>query len=223
MWTSIYESARELMTRGGVVMWPLLALSLISVTLLFERIWFFLRANNPGRLNRVRLMARLIRQKNLTQARDMAQADRSVYSRAVLHILDEQGVYDEAAASATVERFRPRLERFMPTLSTIITVAPMLGILGTVLGIIASFNLLSNAGEVTDPRLVSQGIGEALITTAAGLVIAIFTLFPYNALRVQVERSLTVIETLAWSAVTGSTDETGQAKQPPEKENHRRD
>ena len=89
----------------------------------------------------------------------------------------------------------------MPTLSTIITVAPMLGILGTVLGIISSFQLLSDPGAATDPRSVSQGIAEALITTAVGLVIAILTLFPYNALRTQVDRSLSALESLAWSGV----------------------
>lgn len=95
----------------------------------------------------------------------------------------------------------------MPTLSTIITVAPMLGILGTVLGIISSFELLSDQATTADPRSVSQGIAEALITTAVGLVIAIFTLFPYNSLRAQVNRTLSAIESLTWAAVAGGGEE----------------
>lgn len=204
MISTLIDSAGELMARGGLVMWPLLALSILSMTLIFERVWYFMRANRPGRLRRVRQMARHLRSGNQTEARVMAAADRSVYGRVVEQVLAEQGAYDASSAAEIVEHFRPRLERFMPTLSTIITVAPMLGILGTVLGIIASFQLLSNTGEVTDPRSVSQGISEALFTTAAGLVIAIFTLFPYNALRVQVQRSLSVIESLTWSAMPGS-------------------
>lgn len=193
------------MTRGGPVMWPLLALSLISATLVFERCWYFIRANNPGRMSRVRAMARRLREGDRAGAKAIADADRSLYSRVVGRVLAEPAT--EAAAVDIVESHRPALERFMPTLSTIITVAPMLGILGTVLGIIASFRLLSDTAVTTDPRSVSQGIAEALITTAAGLVIAILTLFPYNALRVQVDRTLSAIESLAWAGVQEAGDD----------------
>lgn len=199
MFNTISQSAADLMTRGGSVMWPLLALSLISATLIFERCWYFLRANHPGRMARVRAMAKHLRQSDRAAAKAVADADRSLYSRVVDRVLAEPA--SEAAAVDIVESQRPALERFLPTLSTIITVAPMLGILGTVLGIIASFELLSDTVTTTDPRSVSQGIAEALITTAAGLVIAIFTLFPYNALRVQSERTLSAIESLAWAGV----------------------
>jgi biopolymer transport protein ExbB len=194
---TIYKSAADLMAQGGVVMWPLLAMSLLSATLVFERCWYFVRANHPGRKARVRQMARRMREGDHAGARAIAEADRSVYGRVVQCVLSEPAT--EAAAVDIIEAHRPGLERFMPTLSTIITVAPMLGILGTVLGIISSFQLLSDPGAVADPRSVSQGIAEALITTAAGLVIAILTLFPYNALRVQVERSLSTIEMLVWA------------------------
>ena len=113
----------------------------------------------------------------------------------------------EALAVDAVESQRRRLERFMPTLSTIITAAPMLGILGTVLGIISSFEVLSEqsaAAGGTDPRSVSLGIAEALITPAAGLIVSLLTLFPYNAFRAQIERTLTRLETLANSAMVGT-------------------
>jgi len=182
-------------------MWPLLALSLVSVTLSFERCWFFIRANRPGRLARVRQMAGLLRGGDSEGAEKLAREDRGVYGEVVLRLKDQK--ITESAAVDAVESLRPRLERFMPTLSTIITVAPMLGILGTVLGIISSFELLSDQSLTADPRSVSQGIAEALITTAVGLVIAIITLFPYNALRVQVDRTLTAMESLASAAVDG--------------------
>lgn len=201
MFTVISDTFRELMARGGVVMWPLLGLSLLSVTLLFERGWFYVRLNSSGRLSRVRMMARQLRQNDSAGAKVIARSDTGLYSEVVERLLDEPA--SEAAAMDVIESQRPRLERFMSILSTIITVAPMLGILGTVLGIISSFDLLSDQTGTTDPRGVGQGISEALITTAAGLVIAIFTLFPYNALRGQVDRSLGVIESLAWAAVAG--------------------
>ena len=71
------------------------------------------------------------------------------------------------------------LRRGLGALDTIVTLAPLLGILGTVLGIIESFDILGQAG-VEDPRAVVGGIAEALVTTAAGLVIAVLTLIPYN-------------------------------------------
>jgi biopolymer transport protein ExbB len=207
---SFFDSAGSLMARGGAVMWPLLLLSMVSATLVFERCWFFVRANHPGQMARVRQMARRLRDGDRSGARAIAQADRSFYGKAVERLLDEEP--SEAAAVEIVESFRPRLERFMPTISTIITVAPMLGILGTVLGIILSFQLLSDPGTSSDPRSVSQGISEALITTAAGLVIAILTLFPYNALRVQMERSLSAVESLAWA---GLGEEKSKPADPP--------
>ena len=88
----------------------------------------------------------------------------------------------------------------MNALSTIITAAPMLGILGTVTGIIQSFNLIGSQNVMTDPHLVSGGIAEALITTAAGLVVALLTLFPFMAFRAQVDRSLGRLEVLVASA-----------------------
>jgi len=146
-------------------------------------------------------MAALLRSGNGEGTEKIAREDRGVYGEVVLRLRD-QGV-TESAAVDTIESLRPRLERFMPTLSTIITVAPMLGILGTVLGIISSLQLLSDQSLTADPRSVSQGIAEALITTAVGLVIAIITLFPYNALRVQVDRTLSAMESLASAALDG--------------------
>ena len=92
----------------------------------------------------------------------------------------------------------------MATLSTIITAAPLLGILGTVIGIIQSFNLLGVQETLTDPRTVSTGIAEALLTTALGLVVALVTLFPYMIFRSHVERSIGRMESLIAAAQQGA-------------------
>jgi biopolymer transport protein ExbB len=80
-----------------------------------------------------------------------------------------------------------RMRTGFSVLDTIITMAPLLGILGTVTGIIKSFNLLQGAG-LQDPRLTTGGISEALITTAAGLTVALATLMPYNYLLSRLRR-----------------------------------
>jgi biopolymer transport protein ExbB len=189
----------DLMARGGPVMWPLLALSVVALTLALERAWFFFTTNRGARLERVARMASLLRQGQHDAARQLAAGDNSLYGDVVLRLLSEP--LSDAAAVDAVESQRRRLERFMPTLSTIITAAPMLGILGTVLGIISSFQILSDATSATDPRAVSAGIAEALITTAAGLVVALLALFPFNAFRAQIDRTLSRIESLASAAM----------------------
>ena len=198
------EGVRGLMQRGGVVMWPLLGLSVLAVTLVLERSWFFLRTNAPGRLNRIATLAKRLRSGDRTGAKQLADADTSVYGDTVRRLLDEAPT--TAAATDAVEAQRRRLERFLPILSTIITAAPMLGILGTVLGIIASFEVLGDSSTARDPSLVGQGIAEALITTAAGLVVALITLLPYNLIRAQVDRTLSRLESLVAAAMVSENN-----------------
>lgn len=195
----VVGAAAGLMARGGVVMWPLLALSILSVGLLLERGVFFLRTNSSARLTRVQTMTKRLRAGDRGGAAQLADADPTVYGDTVRRLLDEK--LTEAAATDALEAQRHRLERFLPTLSTIITAAPMLGILGTVLGIIASFEVLGDQSSTRDPSLVGQGIAEALITTAAGLVVALITLLPYNLIRAQADRTLSRLESLVGAAM----------------------
>ncbi|MCC7146416.1 MAG: MotA/TolQ/ExbB proton channel family protein [Phycisphaeraceae bacterium] len=195
------ETFWRFMDQGGRVMWPLLAVSLVGVTLILERAWFWMTQNHPANLQKVRRLLSLLRAGDRAAAQTLSEGDRSVYARVVVLLLRE-GVGD-AVLTEAIESQRNRIERFMPTLSTVITVAPMLGILGTVTGIIASFNLLATDMPSTDPRAVSAGIAEALLTTAAGLVIAIVVLFPYNAYRAQIDRTLGRLEALASAAKEG--------------------
>ena len=188
------NNVADLMHRGGMVMWPLLMMSVIGVTLCLERLWFWLTTNRPGRRKDLQRLARLLRENKNDQALKLAMRDPSVYGTIVFQLLDEP--VTEALVVDIVEYQRPKLERFMPTLSTIITAAPMLGILGTVLGIISSFQVISEAGSTGDPSLVSQGIAEALLTTASGLIVTLLVLVPYNLFRSQVDRTLGRIEML---------------------------
>ena len=187
------------MDRGGPVMWLLLAVSVLSLTLILERGWFYLRTNGGGRFRRVAEVSKAMRLGDRAVAQAFAAKDRSVYGDAVARLLDEPP--SEAGAVEVVEQQRARLDRFLPMLSTIITAAPMLGILGTVVGIVRAFERLSGGREALDLNMLSGDIGEALITTAAGLVVALVTLFPYNHFRGQVERSLSRLESLAASGL----------------------
>ncbi len=192
---------------------PLLALSLISIMLIVERIWFWTMIHRPGR---VRGQARKLRELNTalrlgdrSRARELLASDRTPYGEVARSLL-EHGAGDAVAMEA-VEVQRPRLDRFMVSLSTSVTAAPLLGILGTVIGIIRSFNLIGAPAEqpLTDPGAVSAGIAEALLTTALGLMIALFTLFPYMFFRSQVERAMGRMESVIAAAQQGEAAGSG--------------
>lgn len=197
MFNQWINNLSDLMARGGVVMWPLLLLSIFGLALCFERAWFWITTNHPGRTAKFARVARHLRDGDHAAARALIEDDRSVYGNLVRQMLDENA--SDAVVTEAVDRQRPRMDRFMPTLGTIITAAPMLGILGTVTGIIAAFKVLSDA-MVTDPSKIGAGIAEALLTTVAGLIIALVVLFPYNAYRAQIDRTLSRMEALIASA-----------------------
>ena len=197
-------SFTDLMDRGGIVMWPLLGLSIIAVTLILERTIFYLTTNGPMRRERVYQLGKLLRAGKVDEARQDAKRDRSVYGNAVSQLLDEAP--SESAAVDAVEAQRGRLERFLPMLSTIITAAPMLGILGTVIGIIGAFGELELNAGTGNLNLNELGgdIGQALITTAAGITVALLTLLPYNLFRAQADRSLSRLESLVAAALSSN-------------------
>jgi biopolymer transport protein ExbB len=115
----------------------------------------------------------------------------------VTGILHREFSMTKAMESAAADEIR-RMQRYMGILDTMITVAPLLGIFGTVIGIIISFELLGSGG-IEHPEAVTAGIAQALITTASGLGIAILAVFPYNYFNSRVGRAALVIEKYATS------------------------
>ncbi len=100
----------------------------------------------------------------------------------------------EASAADEINR----MQKFMGGLDTMITIAPLMGILGTVIGIISSFDMLGTSG-IENPQAVTGGIAQALITTATGLSIAIITVFPYNYFNSRIKRAAGIMEKYATS------------------------
>lgn len=196
-----------LIEQGGIVMIPLFGLSVVSVALIIERAAFWWRTNKPQRIRRINRLNQWLAA-NDPKAEAIIAADESVYG-VVARAITKARPSDSVVIS-TVEAERPRLERFMVTLSTIITAAPLLGILGTVLGIIQSFDLLGGDDVLADPRAVSAGIAQALLTTALGLVVTLVTLLPYMIFKGQVDRTLGRIEALVAAAREGADRRDGK-------------
>jgi len=188
----------DLLEKGGIVMYPLLACSLISLTVILERgaFWFReMKRVDSGLVNRVLHLAEMGKYEEIKVSTEGA-AD-YVVRVLVCGLAHRNYSLTKAMEMAALEEIK-KMKRYLPVLDTIITVAPLLGILGTVIGIIHSFDMLAIAG-MPDPQAVTSGIAQALITTAAGLFIAIFTLFPYNYFVAKVEKATLRIEKYATS------------------------
>ncbi len=188
----------EMFIKGGPVMYPLLLCSVISLSVIIERLFFWIdvdRARSRGLLDEV---LELCRQGDWEAVRLRASGSKNYVIRVLISgILHRDYSLSKAMESAAADEVN-RMGRFMGVLDTMITVAPLLGILGTVTGIINSFNMLGAQGT-GNPQLVTAGIAEALITTAAGLIIAIATLVPFNVFNARIERAARTIEKYATS------------------------
>jgi biopolymer transport protein ExbB len=193
------DAFRMLMERGGPLMWPLLGLSVVVGAITLERAIFWLRLH--GRGGRAAFTALL----QSLRAGTAVKGRRSPYRTLAEAFQAEGAALDEATGVAECEEARGLFDRGLVVLSTIVTAAPMLGILGTVLGIIESFELLGGDGSISDPTQVSGGIAEALITTAAGLVVALCALFPSMVFRAQQDRAVGRMESLLAAALRGRT------------------
>ncbi len=203
MLDTVSDQVALLIERGGYVMIPLLALSVISLALIIERAWFWTTTHRPGRVRSLGRLNDALRRGRRDAAGALVTDDRSPFGRVAAALL-RRGSTDAVAVEA-VEEQRPRLDRFMVTLSTIITAAPLLGILGTVVGIIESFRILGQQSTLTDPREVAGGIATALLTTALGLVVALMTLFPYMVFKSHVDRALGRLESVVAAAQQGES------------------
>jgi biopolymer transport protein ExbB len=185
------EGFFAILVKGGVVMIPLLASSLISLAVILERFFFWWRLRR--REVDIAIFEELVATGQFEQALKMPRAARHPVARVlqvgVAYRHAAPGTAMEAAARAEVQQ----LDTYLPILDTIITLAPLLGLLGTITGMISAFGIVSETG-LGQPQAITGGIGEALIATATGLFIAIMTLIPYNYFRTKVERLTTQIE-----------------------------
>ncbi len=189
---------QNLFAAGGVVMWPLLAFSILGVALIIERIRFWVRINQ--RQSRVvRDVLNLYRLDNVVGAMDKLQKNADLpLARIFLAALELEEPNPEEfrlALESESQAEIPVLKRFQNLFETIISLAPLLGLLGTVLGLIASFASL-NLGDVggTKTTGVTSGISEALVSTASGLIVAIFILLFANTFRGLYQRQIALIQ-----------------------------
>lgn len=160
-------------------MYPLLLCSLVSLTVIVERVIFWIKEEKNRNRRLLDEVMSLIEKGRFEEAKKITGSTRdfviSVMVCGVVH--RDFSLRDALQMSADAEI--ARMKRYLPILDTMITLSPLLGILGTVTGIIYSFNMLGTVGA-EHPQMITVGIAQALVTTAFGLTIAILSLIPYN-------------------------------------------
>lgn len=181
------------LSRGGIVMIPLLLCSLVSLAVIVERALCWRAEADRSVPDRVLALAEAGR---LEDARLAVGEGRTGLSRVLAAGLAHGNPAAADAMEAAALAELPRMRQYLPALDTIVTLAPLLGLLGTITGMIESFGILGAAG-IGQPHAITGGIAEALIATATGLFVAIVTLVPYNAYLARAEREAERIEQYA--------------------------
>jgi biopolymer transport protein ExbB len=192
---SAFAAVQHVFDRGGFAMWLLLICSLVATTITIERLIVFVRNRRAMSLGveAVDQVIALTSAGRFEEAETLARQSPGMACRILAQGLHHRnlGLHDslEEAANAELDYLR----RGLAVLDTIITLGPLLGILGTVTGIIRSFHVLG-VNDTVDPTVVTGGIAEALLTTAAGLGVAIFALIPFNFFVAKVRQRARTLE-----------------------------
>lgn len=188
----------NLFSAGGIVMIPLLGFSVVSLALVVERITFWYKINTRQD-SVVREVLKLYRLENVVGCIETLRKNADLpIARIFLTALElEEATPEEfrLALESEAQAELPILKRFQNLFETIISISPLLGLLGTVLGLITSFASLDigNIGG-SQSQNVTGGISEALVSTATGLIVAIFTLMFANTFRGMYQRQMGLIQ-----------------------------
>jgi biopolymer transport protein ExbB len=180
---------------GGVLMWPLLILSLVTLGIVVERLFWWSAARRSRNSERLTSVYKALANGDPSGAAQIADGSADPRVRVVAHGLENSDIDIVIAMQVQASEETKLARRFLDVLDTAITLAPLLGLLGTVTGIMRSFHFVGGDQELAAAK-VSGGIGEALIATAFGLGIAITTLIPFNAMGSRAEELGHELETV---------------------------
>ncbi|MEI7798922.1 MAG: MotA/TolQ/ExbB proton channel family protein [Opitutaceae bacterium] len=189
-------TAMELFKHGGPIMWPILIVSFILITVAMERVIFIFRENGRRQPEVVEKMLEKVEANDVNGALELGKKSEDYVARILVYAISHKshslGNSFTRAANQEMQRFSLGL----PTLDTCITAAPLLGLLGTVTGMMGTFAALnSGSGDIgASTGAITGGVAEALIATMCGLAIAITGLLPFNYLNARLDEARHEIE-----------------------------
>ncbi|QDR82705.1 MotA/TolQ/ExbB proton channel family protein [Sporomusa termitida] len=174
---------------GGWVMVPLGLCSIVAGSVIIERLLYFRKI---GAAKQAEEVVGLAGKGKLDDAKLLVKGGNVPLLRVLAAGLENRLTAANAMAAAAIIEIA-KMKRGLPVLDTIITLSPLLGLLGTIIGMISSFQVMA-IGGMGQPHAVTGGVAEALIATATGISIAIVSLIPYNYFLSKVEAETEVIE-----------------------------
>jgi len=182
------QTPMELFHNGGPIMWPILLISFLGLTVVVERMLFIIRENGRREPEVVEKMLESVERRDIEGALAIGKKSQDSVARILVYSLTNK---EFSLSNAFIRASSQELARFqqgMATLDTVITAAPLLGLLGTVTGMMKTFGSMS--GDIsTAAASITGGVAEALIATCCGLAIAVTALLPYNYLNARAEQA----------------------------------
>jgi len=182
-------SLMELFEAGKEIMWPILLLSFIGATVVIERILFIVRENSNREPEVVEKMLESVEKQDIDGAVGIGKKSKDFIARVLVYALTHK---DSSMTNAFIRASNHELTRYqqgMAVLDTAITAAPMLGLIGTVSGMMRTFGALGGGDIGAAAATITGGVAEALIATLCGLVIAVCCLLPYNYMNARIEEA----------------------------------
>ncbi len=179
----------ELFLKGGPIMWPILILSIITLSVVIERALFLFSEKKNRNHETVLNIFRLVEHKQPDEAIRIGSGSKDTVARVLTSGLEHRNTsYSEAmleSASTELDRYN----RGLVALDTAVTLGPLLGLLGTVIGMIRAFGIVGGSDLATQQNVITGGIAESLIAVTFGLGVAIVAIIPLNYLNARLEKA----------------------------------
>lgn len=183
------QTPMELFIHGGPIMWPILLTSFIAITVIAERIVFIIRENSSREEEAVEMILDKAEKNDIEGAIAVGKKSTDYVARVLVYALEHRS---SSFANALVRASNRELSRFqqgLPTLDTVIPIVQLLGLLGTVTGMMRVFGALGEGDIAANAAQITGGVGEALIAVATGLAVAITSMLPFNYLNTRAEQA----------------------------------
>jgi len=188
------QTPMELFKHGGPVMWPVLIVSFLLFTVTIERLIFIFRENLARQPDLVESILDKVEHHDIDGALELGKKSKDYVARILVYALTHRETSLGNAFSRAANQELQRYNQGISTLDTCVTASPLLGLLGTVTGMMGTFGALGSGDIASAAGKITGGVAEALIATACGLALAVTGLFPLNYLNARMEEARHEVE-----------------------------